>query len=55
MTEERTDPSGNTEQWRVFAHGADPVEPKKRPVGPIVAGIVVGVVILGLLALLAFM
>ncbi len=55
MAEERIDPGGNTEQWRAFAHGQDPVEPKKRPAGPIVAGAVVAVVVLGLLALLIFM
>jgi hypothetical protein len=53
--EERIDPGGNTEQWRAFAHGSDPVEPKKRPVGTIVIGVVIVVVILGGLLYLAFM
>jgi len=55
MAEERIDPGGNTEQWRVFAQGSDPVEPKKRSVGPIVIGVVVALVIIGVLALLIFM
>ena len=46
MAEERIDPGGSTEQWRVFAQGSDPAEPKKRPLGPIVIGV---------LALLIFM
>jgi hypothetical protein len=49
------DQGGNTEQWRAFAHGSDPVEPKKRPVGTIVVGVVIVVVILGGLLFLAFM
>ena len=55
MAEERIDPGGNTEQWRAFAHGEDPIEPKKRSVVPIVVGVVIVVVILGALAFLAFM
>ncbi len=55
MAEERIDPGGNTEQWRAFAHGQDPVEPKKRSTTPIVLGVVVVVLILAALALLAFM
>jgi hypothetical protein len=55
MAEERIDPSGNTEQWRAFAHGEDPAEPKRRSVAPIVIGVLVAVVILGALALLVFM
>jgi len=55
MAEERTDPGGSTEQWRVFAHGSDPEEPKKGSTSRIVIGVVVAVVILGALALLIFM
>jgi hypothetical protein len=55
MAEERIDPGGNTEQWRAFAHAEEPPEPKKRSVTPIVVGVVVVVLILGALALLAFM
>ena len=53
--EERIAPGGNTEQWRAFAHGSDPVEPKKRAAGTIVVGLLIVVVILGGLAFLAFM
>jgi hypothetical protein len=55
MAEERIDPGGNTEQWRVFAQGSDPVEAKKRPFGTVIVGVVVAVVIIGVLALLVFM
>ena len=55
MAEERIDPGGNTEQWRAFAHGEDPVEPKKRSITPIVVGVVIVVLILAALAFLAFM
>jgi hypothetical protein len=55
MAEERIDPGGNTEQWRAFAHGSDPVAPKKRSSGWIIIGVVAAVVILGVLALLIFM
>ena len=55
MAEERIDPGGNTEQWRAFAQGSDPAEPKKRPLGPIVIGVAVALVIIGVLALLIFM
>jgi hypothetical protein len=56
MTEERIDPAGNTEQWRAFAHGSDPVVPKRgaRSFAPVLIGILVGVLILGALAWLAF-
>jgi hypothetical protein len=53
--EERIDPGGNTEQWRAFAHGSDPVEPKKRQLGTIVVGVVIAVVIVVGLLFLAFM
>jgi hypothetical protein len=53
--DERIDPGGNTEQWRAFAHGEDPVVPKKRPIGTIIVGVVIIVVIVGGLAFLAFM
>jgi hypothetical protein len=53
--EERIDPGGNTEQWRVFAQGSDPVVPKKRPIGTIAVGIVIIVLIVGGLLFLAFM
>jgi hypothetical protein len=49
------DPGGNTEQWRVFAHGSDPVVPKKRPIGTIIVGAAIIVVIVGGLLFLAFM
>jgi hypothetical protein len=55
MAEERIDPGGNTEQWQAFAHGSDPVEPKKRPTATIVVGVLVVVLILGALALFIFM
>jgi hypothetical protein len=55
MAEERIDPGGNTEEWRAFAQGSDPVQPKKRPLGPIIIGVVVVAVIIGFLALLIFM
>lgn len=55
MSEERIDPGGNTEQWRAFAHSEDPVVPKKRPIGTIVVGVVIVVVIVAGLAFLAFM
>ena len=55
MAEERIDPSGNTAQWRAFAHGDEPPEPKKRSITPIVLGAVVVVLILAALAFLAFM
>ncbi len=53
--DERIDSGGNTEQWRVFALGSDPVEAKKRSAGPIIVGVVIAVVIIGVLALLIFM
>jgi hypothetical protein len=55
MADERIDPGGNTEQWRAFAQGSDPVESKKQSLGPIVIGVVIAVVIIGALALLIFM
>jgi hypothetical protein len=55
MAEERIEAGGNTEQWRAFAQGSDPVEPKKRSLAPIIIGVVVAALIIGLLALLIFM
>lgn len=55
MAEERIDPGGNTEQWRAFVQGSDPVEAKKRSFGPVIIGVVIALVVIGVLALLIFM
>lgn len=50
MAEDYVDPSGSTEQFRAFTR--DPEPPAKRSPAPLVAGIVIAVVVVGLLVFL---
>jgi hypothetical protein len=54
MADKYTDPSGNTQAFRVFAQGADPAAEQPTSKLPlIVGGVVVGAVLLALVAWLA--
>ncbi len=53
MAENYTDPSGNTEAFRAFAHTDAPAEPASRT-GLIVGAVVVAAVLLALAGWLAF-
>jgi hypothetical protein len=53
MAEEQGNPGGNTEQWRAFAHGTDPVAPAKRVSAGLIISVVVAVLIVAGLVWLA--
>jgi hypothetical protein len=46
MAEDYIDPSGNTEQFRVFVHNTEAPAPAKRSPLPLVVAIVVGVIVI---------
>ncbi|SCE81409.1 hypothetical protein GA0074695_1325 [Micromonospora viridifaciens] len=55
MTENYTDPSGNTAQFRAFVESPDPAAAAQTPSRlPLIAGIGVAVVLVALVAWLAF-
>jgi hypothetical protein len=48
MSEEYTDPSGNTAQFQAFVHRQEPAPATTRPVGVIIGGVAAVIVLLAI-------